>query len=140
MCSRARDLQQEKSPQGEVHASQLEGSLHLPQLEKSLCSNKDPAQPKNESINLHPKKGKWRLQIIHLRATLNSLSYKNNDKNLAGKKYYKWIIKAFWNYLFVMEELEGHKRQKTDRKDRKDYSQEVQHYCLWTLNTLRVKM
>lgn len=37
----------------------------------------------------------------------------------------KSIIKAFWNYLFVMEELEGHKQQITDWKDREDYSQEV---------------
>ena len=32
---------QEKPPQGEARAPQ-----HSPQLEKSLCSNDDPAQPK----------------------------------------------------------------------------------------------
>ena len=36
----------EKPLQWEAHAPQLQRSLYLPQLAKSLCSNKDPAQPK----------------------------------------------------------------------------------------------
>ena len=38
--------QQEKPLQGEALELQLECSLHLPQLEKSLCRNEDPLQPK----------------------------------------------------------------------------------------------
>ena len=38
-CPRARAPQQEKP-------LQLENSTHLPQVEKNLCSNEDPAQPK----------------------------------------------------------------------------------------------
>ena len=37
---------QEKPPQGEVCTPQPESSPSLLKLEKSLCSNKDPAQPK----------------------------------------------------------------------------------------------
>ena len=42
----ARALQQKKLPQWEACALQLERSPHFLQLEKSLHSNKDPAQPK----------------------------------------------------------------------------------------------
>ena len=38
--------QQEKPPQWEARAPQLESSPYLPQPEQSLCSNKDPAQLK----------------------------------------------------------------------------------------------
>ena len=38
-------LQQEKPLQEEACLLQLESSPHSLQLEKSLCSNKDPAQP-----------------------------------------------------------------------------------------------
>ena len=38
--------QPEKPPQWEGYVPQLESSPYLPQLEKSLCSNEDPAQPK----------------------------------------------------------------------------------------------
>ena len=37
---------QEKPAQWDVYTTQLEGSPRLPQREKSLCNNKDPAQPK----------------------------------------------------------------------------------------------
>ena len=43
---RARALQHEKPPQREACTLQLDSSLRLPQLEKSLHSSKDPAQPK----------------------------------------------------------------------------------------------
>ena len=43
---RAHDLQQEKPLQWEACALHLESSPQSPQLEKSLCSNEDPAQPK----------------------------------------------------------------------------------------------
>ena len=46
MCPRAHAQQQEKSPQWEARTPQLEHSPYLLQLEKSLCSNKDPAWPK----------------------------------------------------------------------------------------------
>ena len=46
VCSRACALQQEKPPQPGAHRPQLESSPCSLQLEKSLCSNKDPAQPK----------------------------------------------------------------------------------------------
>ena len=42
---RACALQQKKPLQGEAHILQLESSPCSPQLEKSMCSNKDPAQP-----------------------------------------------------------------------------------------------
>ena len=42
---RARTLQQEKLPQREAHAPQLESGPCLPQLEKNPCSNEDPEQP-----------------------------------------------------------------------------------------------
>ena len=44
-CSRAHAPQQEKPPQWETCAQQLESSPHLPQIEKNLHSNEDPAQP-----------------------------------------------------------------------------------------------
>ena len=44
-CPRARAAQQEKLPQWEAHAPQLKSSPCLLQLEKTPCSNKDPAQP-----------------------------------------------------------------------------------------------
>ena len=40
---RACALQQERPPQWEAHASQLECNPHLLQLEKSLCSAEDPS-------------------------------------------------------------------------------------------------
>ena len=45
-CPRARGLQREKTWQPEACAPQLESIPHLSKLEKSLCSNKDPAQAK----------------------------------------------------------------------------------------------
>ena len=44
-------LQQEKPPKWDACVLQLESSPHLLQLEKSLCSTKDSAQPKNKWIN-----------------------------------------------------------------------------------------
>ena len=46
----ARALQQEEPPQWEARAPQLERSPHSPQLDKSLCDNKDPVQPKINKI------------------------------------------------------------------------------------------
>ena len=52
MRPRACALQQEKPLRWEVHTPELESSFHLPQLEKSLSSNEDPAQPNvNKQIN-----------------------------------------------------------------------------------------
>ena len=52
MCPRAHAQQQEKPPQWEARTPQLEHSSYMLQLEKSLCSNKDPAWPKiNKSKN-----------------------------------------------------------------------------------------
>ena len=45
-CPKAHALQQEKLPQREVQAPQLESSLHLMQLEKSRSSNKDTVKIK----------------------------------------------------------------------------------------------
>ena len=45
---RACALQQEKPQQWEAHALKLGSSLHLPQPEKSLHRNEDPAQQKNK--------------------------------------------------------------------------------------------
>ena len=53
---RAHALQQEKPLQWEACALQLKSSPHLPQLEKSPRSNKDPAQPKKEK---NCGKGAW---------------------------------------------------------------------------------
>ena len=47
LCSRARALQQEKPPQGEACAPQLESSPHSLKLEKNLRSKEDLAQPKH---------------------------------------------------------------------------------------------
>ena len=41
----AHALQQEKPPQWETHAPQLESSPWTPQLDKVVRSNEDPAQP-----------------------------------------------------------------------------------------------
>ena len=49
--------QQEKPLQREVWLPQLESSLHSPQPEKSLCSNRDSAQPKIK---------KWISDFLHL--------------------------------------------------------------------------
>ena len=46
-----RALQQEKPLQWEARAPQLESSPHSMQLEKSPCSNENPAQPKSIKIN-----------------------------------------------------------------------------------------
>ena len=46
MSPRAHVWQQEKPPHGEARTLQLEGSPSSPQLEKSLFSNEDSAQPK----------------------------------------------------------------------------------------------
>ena len=44
---------QEKPPKWELHTLQLESSPHVLQVEKSLHSNEDPAQPKiNKQIKL----------------------------------------------------------------------------------------
>ena len=48
--------QQEKPLQREACALQLESSSCLPQLEKSLCSSDEPAQPKtNKYTNIKNK-------------------------------------------------------------------------------------
>ena len=47
---RACALQPEKPWQWVPHATQLESSRHSPQLEKVLCSNRAPAQPKINKI------------------------------------------------------------------------------------------
>ena len=53
MHPKAHAAQQEMPLQWEAHVLQLESSPWLPQLEKSLHSNKDPAQPKvNKQIKL----------------------------------------------------------------------------------------
>ena len=55
----AHALQQEKPQPWEACAPQLESSLHSRQLDKSLCSNKDPAQPKKKKKNkTHSQKTK----------------------------------------------------------------------------------
>ena len=46
VCPRAHAPRQEKPPQQEAHAPQLESSPRAPKLEKSPCSNQGPAQPK----------------------------------------------------------------------------------------------
>ena len=45
-CPRARVLQQEKPPQWETPAPQLQRGTHSPQLEKSPGSIEDPGEPK----------------------------------------------------------------------------------------------
>ena len=44
--ARTHALQQEKPPQREDHAQQLESSLHLLQLEKAHANDKDPHSQK----------------------------------------------------------------------------------------------
>ena len=44
-CPRAHGLQQEKPPQWEAHALQIESSPHSPQLKESPCCNEDPTLP-----------------------------------------------------------------------------------------------
>ena len=45
---RACSPQEGKLPQQEASALQLDGSPRSPQLEKAVCSNKDPVQPKKK--------------------------------------------------------------------------------------------
>ena len=54
-CPRARALQQERPPQWEACSLQPECSPCSPQLEKSLCSNEDPGQPKIKKKVVHVK-------------------------------------------------------------------------------------
>ena len=49
MCPRAHVPQQEKPPQRETHALQLESSPCLAQLEKNTGRDKDPAEPEEEN-------------------------------------------------------------------------------------------
>ena len=49
-CSGAH-VPQEKPPQEEAHAPQIQSTPYSPQLEKSPCSNKDPVQPKQMQID-----------------------------------------------------------------------------------------
>ena len=58
-CLRACAQQQEKPLQWEALTLPLENSPCSLHLEKSLCSNKDPAQPKINKQNLK-KKWKWK--------------------------------------------------------------------------------
>ena len=44
-CPRACGLQQEKPPQWEAHALQIESGPYSPQLQKSPCCNEDPTLP-----------------------------------------------------------------------------------------------
>ena len=61
MCCKARSLQQEKPPQREARAPQLQGSPHSPQIEESLPSNEDPARPKTNKKILLMNKQKTRV-------------------------------------------------------------------------------
>ena len=54
-CLRARALQRERPPQWEACSLQPECSPCSPQLEKSLCSNEDPGQPKIKKKVVHVK-------------------------------------------------------------------------------------
>ena len=47
----------EKLLQGEASTLQLKSSPHSPQLEKSLCSSEEPAQPKISKIEKGKKQG-----------------------------------------------------------------------------------
>ena len=58
-CPRARALHQEQPPQWKPCTPQLESSPHSLQLGRSLCSNKDPAQPRINKII-------YKKEIIHL--------------------------------------------------------------------------
>ena len=66
---------QEKPPQWEARAPQLESSPHSPQLEKSLCSNDDSAQPK---IKINFKILYTHLIRRHLGERVNDLGEKMN--------------------------------------------------------------
>ena len=55
---RAHALQQEKPPQWTAGTEQLESSPSLRQLEKSLCSNEDSAQPKINKLKNYKKEEK----------------------------------------------------------------------------------
>ena len=61
-CPRVRAPQQEKSPQWEASEPQLKSSPCSPQLQKSLCSSEDPAQPK---IKKYFKKKRKEKQEYH---------------------------------------------------------------------------
>ena len=56
MCSRAHTPQQNKPPKWESRTPQLESSPHFPRLEKSLCGNEDPAQPKTNKKEQYIKR------------------------------------------------------------------------------------
>ena len=68
-CLREHALQQEKPLQWEAHAPQLQRSLYLPQLAKSQCSNKDPAQPKlnNKKKKSEVNNGLWVINMCQCR-------------------------------------------------------------------------
>ena len=89
LCPRA-CVPQEKPPQWEALAPQLESNPCSPQLEKSPCSSEDPVQPK---INKNYKKGfftstaggvdltpGWGTEILH--ATWSDQKYLKTNKIL----------------------------------------------------------
>ena len=54
-----------RSHSNEKHVLQLESSPHALQLEKSLCGNEDPAQPKiNKSVAHFFKKKKRKMKVV----------------------------------------------------------------------------
>ena len=72
---------QEKPPQQDAHISQLESRSHLPQLEKSPSSDKDPAQP-----NINLKRNILTLSVANL------------------QKHSQWVTIQFLNFNFSHKE------------------------------------
>ena len=64
MCTKAHALQQEKPPQQEAHALQLDSSLRSPQLEKTAHMATKTQQ--SQKINKCKKRGKKRPKIMKL--------------------------------------------------------------------------
>ena len=71
-CPRTRALQQEQPPPREACVPPLRRSPHSPQLEKSLSSNSDPAQPKMQwkKSNFYLLREAWTCSTCHFEDSL----------------------------------------------------------------------
>ena len=90
-CPRAHTLQQEKPPQRKARKAQLECSPRSLQLERSPCSNEDPAQPKIKQINKTIKRKKsYNMFSIILRTKSKYLNEAPSHPSRPGQPY--WVL------------------------------------------------
>ena len=79
-CSRARVLQQEKSPQGEARALQLQSSPQSPELEKACTQQQRTQRSQKQFINLKNSKILWGYGVLGKRG-------RETDRNNPGWRF-----------------------------------------------------